>query len=42
MVADGFSARKIRSYLKRWALWWVKTAEIWSYHALLIGLLMPV
>lgn len=35
MVTTGFSTRRIRSYLKKWALWWVKTAETWRYEELL-------
>ena len=35
MVIDGLSARRIRSYLHRWAMWWVRTTESWQYHELL-------
>ena len=35
MVIDGLSARRIRSYLHRWATWWVRTAQSWQYQELL-------
>jgi hypothetical protein len=35
MVATGFSIRRIKHYLKRWAVWWVNTAESWDIEALL-------
>jgi hypothetical protein len=35
MVADGFSTHRIRSYLRKWALWWVMTSEIWSLEELI-------
>jgi hypothetical protein len=35
MVYDGFSTRRIKSYLRRWAAWWVMTAETWKYEQLL-------
>ena len=35
MVTSGFSTHRIRSYLKKWALWWVKTVEIWQYEEIL-------
>ncbi|MFM9834846.1 MAG: hypothetical protein ACKVOA_01950 [Methylophilaceae bacterium] len=36
MVASGFLPKKIMTYLKNWALWWVKTtAKTWDYQALL-------
>ena len=35
MVIDGLSARRIRSYLHRWALWWVRTSQSWQYQELL-------
>ena len=31
----GLSARRIRSYLHRWALWWVRTSQSWQYQELL-------
>jgi RNA-directed DNA polymerase len=37
MVLDGISAHRIRSYLRRWAMWWVLTVESWQYKQLLIG-----
>ncbi len=36
MVTDGFSTRFIKNYLRRWAAWWVMTAEIWEYKQLLL------
>ncbi len=35
MVALGFSIRRIKHYLKKWAIWWVETAETWDVEALL-------
>ena len=35
MVAIGFSAKRIKQYLKQWALWWVGIAETWDIEALL-------
>jgi hypothetical protein len=35
MVIDGISSRRISSYLYRWCLWWVGTAEVWSEQELL-------
>lgn len=35
MVIDGVSPRRISSYLQRWATWWVRTAQSWSFQALL-------
>ena len=35
MVNDGVSPQKIRRYLHRWAMWWVRTTENWHYHELL-------
>ena len=35
MVIDGLSARRIISYLRRWAMWWVRTSESWQYQELL-------
>ncbi len=35
MVLDGFSARRIRSYLHRWVIWWLRTADNWKYDELL-------
>jgi hypothetical protein len=29
MMASGFSVRNIRTYLLRWARWWVRTVEDW-------------
>jgi hypothetical protein len=35
MVATGFSTHRIRSYLKKWALWWAMTSATWSSEELL-------
>ena len=35
MVFDGLSAKRIMSYLQRWAAWWLQTAGIWEYKELL-------
>lgn len=35
MVNSGLSAHRIRSYLHRWVLWWVRTSNSWSYQELL-------
>jgi hypothetical protein len=35
LVASGLSAKKTKTYLKRWCTWWVKTSETWSIEALL-------
>ena len=35
MVATGFSIRRIRTYLRKWALWWAGTVEVWQYEELL-------
>lgn len=35
MVADGLSARRIRNYLHLWAVWWVRSSEVWKYEELL-------
>ncbi len=35
MVATGFSTRRIRSYLKKWAIWWVMTSATWSIEEML-------
>ena len=35
MVIDGLSARRIRAYLHRWALWWMRTSQSWQYQELL-------
>lgn len=35
MVATGFSTRRIRIYLKKWAAWWGATSATWSYKELL-------
>ena len=35
MVHDGFSTQIIKSYLRRWAQWWVGTTACWSYETLL-------
>lgn len=35
MVKDGFSTQRIRRYLHRYVLWWVKTSMTWSYQELL-------
>src|SRR5579863_6641046 len=31
MVIDGFLPKRIKDYLDRWLLCWVKTSEIWRY-----------
>ena len=31
MVADGLSAQRIKRYLHRWTLWWVRTSDRWQY-----------
>jgi hypothetical protein len=31
MVLDGFSTRRIRNYLHRWVIWWLRTADSWKY-----------
>ena len=36
MVHDGFSIQSIRRYLHRFVLWWVNTAETWTYDEILI------
>lgn len=36
MVFDGMSTRRIRSYLHRWAVWWVKTSSVWQYSEILM------
>lgn len=36
MVAIGLSAKKIRSYLHHFLLWWVRTIESWTYQELVI------
>ena len=35
MVFNGFSIRRIRNYLHRWLVWWLRTAVIWKYDELL-------
>ena len=35
MVADGLSAQRIKRYLHRWTLWWVRTSDSWQYEELL-------
>ena len=35
MVLDGFSTCRIRSYLHRWVIWWLRTADYWKYDELL-------
>ena len=35
MVADGFSNQQIRSYLQKWALWWVRTTNDWTFEGML-------
>jgi len=35
MVETGFSTHRIKSYLKKWALWWAITSETWNYEYLL-------
>lgn len=39
MVASGVSPRKIRSYLRAWLLWWVRTVETWTVLELLSAFL---
>lgn len=31
MVIDEVSPRKIKNYLHRFCLWWVKTSSVWQY-----------
>lgn len=35
MVTDGVSLRRIKSYLRRWCAWWVRTAQNWQYRELM-------
>jgi hypothetical protein len=35
MVNSGFSALRIKAYLRQWALWWVGTVDVWQYEELL-------
>jgi hypothetical protein len=35
MVNDGFSTRRIKSYLSRWCSWWVRSSQSWQYQELL-------
>lgn len=35
MVNDGVSHLKIRTYLRRFVLWWAMTVETWQYEILL-------
>ena len=35
MVIDGISARRIKSYLRRWCAWWVKSSQSWQDQELL-------
>lgn len=35
MVIDGLSANRIKSYLRRWCYWWVKSSQNWAYQELL-------
>lgn len=35
MVLNGFSTCRIRSYLRRWVFWWLRTADSWKYAELL-------
>jgi hypothetical protein len=35
MVFDGFSDQRIKNYLHRWVLWWLRTTTIWKYDELL-------
>ncbi len=32
---DGTSSQRIKSYLHRWAMWWVRTSNSWQYMELL-------
>ena len=32
---DGTSSQRIKSYLHRWAMWWVRTSDSWQYMELL-------
>lgn len=36
MVASGVSLQRIKRYLLRWCTWWMRTANCWSKHELLI------
>ncbi len=31
MVTDGVSLRRIKSYLRRWCVWWVKSSQSLQY-----------
>lgn len=35
MVIDGVSPQRIRSYLHRWSMWWVRSSQSWQYQELL-------
>ena len=35
MVETVFSTHRIKSYLKKWALWWAITSETWNVEYLL-------
>ena len=35
MVNDGVSLRRIKSYLRRWCAWWVRSSQSWQYQELL-------
>lgn len=35
MVNDGVSLRRIKSYLRHWCAWWVRSSQSWQYQDLL-------
>ena len=35
MVNDGVSLHRIKSYLRRWCSWWVRSSQSWQYQELL-------
>ncbi len=43
MVTDGVSLRRIKSYLRRWCAWWVRSSQRssqnWQYEELLMWFL---
>ena len=39
MVTDGVSLRRIKSYLRRWCAWWVKSSQSWQAQELLVWFL---
>jgi hypothetical protein len=35
MVDTGFYTQRVRSYLRKWALWWATTTSTWQFAELL-------